>query len=38
MFKEEESIEILRILGLIHNIEGCEEIENHARKNHETKY
>ena len=37
MFKEKESIEILKILGLIHNIEEYEKIENHAWKNHETK-
>ena len=37
MFKEEESIDILKILGLIHNIEEYEKIENHAWKNHETK-
>ena len=30
MFKEEESIDILKTLGLIHNIEEYEKIENHA--------
>ena len=34
MFKEEESIEILKILGLITNIEGHQKIHNHEwRKN-----
>ena len=30
IFKEEESIEILRILGLIHNIEEHQKIYNHV--------
>ena len=30
MFNEEESVEILKILGLIHNIEEYEKIENRA--------
>ena len=34
MFKEEESIEILKILGLITNIEEHQKIHNHEwRKN-----
>ena len=37
MFNEEESIEILKILGLIHNIEEHEKIENHAWRRHESK-
>ena len=32
VFKEEESIEILKIIGLINNIE--EEIYNHASRKH----
>ena len=30
IFKEEESIEILKILGLINNIEEYQKIYNHA--------
>ena len=30
MFKEEEPIEILTILGLIYNIEEYQKIYNHA--------
>ena len=30
MFKEEESIEILKILGLINNTEEYQKIYNHA--------
>ena len=30
IFKEEESIEILKILGLINNIEEHQKIYNHA--------
>ena len=30
MFNEEESIEILKVIGLIHKIEEHEKIENHA--------
>ena len=31
--KEDKSIEILKILGLINNIEECQKINNHAWKN-----
>ena len=30
IFKEEESIEILKMLGLSNNIEECQKIYNHA--------
>ena len=30
MLKEEESIEILKILGLINNIEECQKIYHHV--------
>ena len=30
IFKEEESIEILKILGLINNIEEYQKIQNHT--------
>ena len=30
IFKEEESIEILKILGLINNVEEYQKIYNHA--------
>ena len=30
IFKEEGSIEILKILGLIHNIEEYQKIQNHT--------
>ena len=30
VFKEEESIEILKVLGLINNIEEYQKIYNHA--------
>ena len=30
IFKEEESIEILKIIGLINNIEEYQKIQNHA--------
>ena len=33
-FKEEESIEILKILGLINNIEEYHKIYNHAWRNY----
>ena len=37
IFKEEESIEMLKILGLINNIEKYQEIYNHARRKHESR-
>ena len=30
IFEKEESIQILKILGLINNIEECQKIYNHA--------
>ena len=34
IFKEEESIETLKLFGLIDNIEECQKISDHAwRKN-----
>ena len=37
IFKEEKSIEILKILGLINNIEKYQKIYNHARKKHKSR-
>ena len=34
VFKEQESIEILKIIGLINNIEEYQEIYNHASRKH----
>ena len=37
IFKEEESIEILKILGLINNIEKYQNIYNHAWRKYKSK-
>ena len=37
IFKEEESIEILKILGLINNIEEYQKIYNHVWRKHESR-
>ena len=37
IFKEEESIEISKILGLINNIEECQKIYNHAWRKNESR-
>ena len=37
IFKEEESIEILRILGLINNIEEHQKIYNYPWKKHKSR-
>ena len=37
IFKDEESIEILRILGLINNIEEYQKIYSYPRKKHESR-
>ena len=37
ILKEEESIEILKLLGLINSIEGYQKIYNHVWKRHEWK-
>ena len=37
IFKEEESIEILKILGLITNIEEYQKIYNHDSRKHKSK-
>ena len=34
IFKKEESIEILKVLGLINNIEEYQEIYNHVWRKH----
>ena len=37
MFKEEESIEILKITGSINNIDGYQKINNHASRKRESR-
>ena len=37
IFQEEESIEVLKILGLINNIEEYQKIYNHAWIKHESR-
>ena len=37
IFKEEESIEILKSLGLINNIEDYQKKYNHVWRNHKSK-
>ena len=37
LFKEEESTEILKILGLINNIEEYQKIYSHACKKHKSR-
>ena len=36
IFKEEESVEILKILGLITNIEEYQKIYNHVSRKHKS--
>ena len=37
IFKEEESIEILKILGLINNTEEYQKIYNHVWRKHKSR-
>ena len=37
MFKEQQAIEILKILGLITNIEECQKIYNHVWRKHKSR-
>ena len=37
IFQEKEPIEILKILGLVNNIEEHEKIYNHAWRKHESR-
>ena len=37
IFKEEKSIEILKSLGLINNIDKYQKIYNHARRKHKSR-
>ena len=37
IFKEEESIEMLKLLGLITNIEEYQKIYNHVRRKHKSR-
>ena len=37
IFKEKESIWILKVLDVINNIEECHKIYNHAWKKHESR-
>ena len=37
IFKEEDSIEILKILGLINNIEEYQKIYNHGQRKHKSR-
>ena len=37
VFKEEKSIEILKILGLINNIEEYQKIYNHVWRKHKSR-
>ena len=37
IFKEEKSLELLKIPGLVNNIEDCQKIYNHAWRKHESR-
>ena len=37
IFREEESIEILKIIGLVNNIEEYQKISNHVWRKHKSR-